>query len=106
MSENLRANLLRAGVAYLTNVQCQLDKMNALEAASYQGADPHFTYRVITTMIPTTSPNIVVFRDHMIDQVIIDAVTNLPRKYLIVSDPELHTLDGHWQWVCTRMRGT
>ena len=84
----------------------QLDEMNALEAATYQGADPHFTYKAFTTMLPMGNPQLVLFRDHLIDQVVIDAITNAPRKFLIIGEPKIHTLDGHWQWVCTRMRGT
>lgn len=106
MSEDVRVNLLRSGVTYKTNIMIQLDKMTALEAASYQGADPHFTYRALTISLPLISPNLVLFRDHMQDQVIVDPITNVLRKYLIISDPEMHILDGHWQWVCTRMRGT
>lgn len=106
MSENLRVNLLRSGTIYEKNIVVQLDKLNVLEAATYQGADPHFTYRVLTLLLPLTTPNLVLFRDHMQDQVIVDPITNQLRKYLIVSDPEMHELDGHWQWVCTRMRGT
>jgi hypothetical protein len=106
MSETLRVNLLKSGVTYKTNIVVQLDKMNVHEAAEYQGSDPHFTYRVLTINLPLTGPYLVSFRDHMIDQVVIDPITNALRKYLIISDPEMHVLDGHWQWVCTRMRGT
>jgi hypothetical protein len=79
--------------------------MSALEAASYQGADPHFTYKCFTTMLPVSNPQLVQFRDYLIDQVVIDAITNAPRKYLIIGEPEMHIMDGHWQWVATRMRG-
>lgn len=105
MSYIIRANLLRSGVTYKQNIVMQLDKMNALEAASYQGADPHFTYTAITTYLPAIY-GLVLFRDHMQDQVNIDPVTNALRLYLIISDPELHNIDGHWTFVCTRMRGT
>lgn len=105
MSNDIRVNLIRAGATYKKNIMVQLDKMNALDAAAFQGADPHFTYTTITTNLPFIS-NLVLFRDHMQDQVNIDPITNALRIYLIISDPELHYLDGHWQWVCTRMRGT
>lgn len=107
MSEDVRINITRAGVStpIATNLVCQLDKVNPLEAATYQGADPHFTYKVFTTLLPMNNPQLVLFRDHMVDQVITDAISGNPRTYLIVSDPEMHTMDGHWTWTCTRMRG-
>jgi len=104
----VRANITRAGVntPIATNIVLQLDEMNALEAASYQGADPHFTYKVYTTMLPVGNPQLVQFRDYLIDQVVIDAVTNAPRKFLIIGEPKMHIADGHWQMVVTRMRGS
>lgn len=108
MSEEIRVNITRAGVAspIAANLLVQLDKMSAAESASYQGSDPHFTYNCYTTMLPMSSPQLVLFRDHMIDQVTIDPLTSTGRTYLIISDPDPHTLDAHWQWVCVRMRGT
>lgn len=107
MSEFIRANIVRANVAnpIASNIVFQLDEMNTLEAATYKGADPHFTYKAFTFMLPMNDPQLVLFRDHMIDQVVIDAVTNAPRKYLIIGEPKIQTLTGSWQWVCTRMRG-
>lgn len=105
MSIDVIANLLRNGTTYKKNVQIQLDKMNENEAAEYQGADPHFTYSVLTINLPIIN-NYVLFRDHMQDLYDVDAVTGQLKMYLIVSDPYYSTLSGHWQWVCTRMRGT
>ena len=84
----------------------QLDKLSAAESITYQGSDPHFTYRAITTMLPMNNPQLVLFRDHMVDEVTTDVLTGQPRTYLIVGEPQMHTLNGHWEWVCTRMRGT
>jgi hypothetical protein len=89
-----------------TNIVCQADKLDAAEASTYQDSDPHFSYKMFTTMLPLNNPQLVLFRDHMIDQVVIDAVTGAPRKFLIIDDPEMHVIDGHWQWQATRMRGT
>lgn len=107
MSEEVRVNITRAGVTspIASNIVMQLDKVNPLEAATYQGADPHFTYKAYTTLLPMNNPQLVLFRDHMIDQVVTDAISGAARAFLIVSDPEMHTIDGHWQWTCTRMRG-
>jgi hypothetical protein len=90
----------------MENVMLQLDKISASEAASYQDADPHFTYTSYTTMLPLNDPQLIQFRDHLVDQDVLDADTGELRKYLIVDDPEMHSMDGHWQWICTRMRGT
>ncbi len=107
MSEEIRVNITRAGVVspIASNVVCQIDKVNPIEAATYQGADPHFTYKLLTTMLPMNNPQLVLFRDHVVDQVVTDAISGSPRTFLIVSDPEMHTMDGHWQWTQTRYRG-
>lgn len=108
MSEMIRASITRAGVTnpIAKNIMIQLDKLNAAEAVTYQGSDPHFTYRAYTSLLPMNNPQLVLFRDYLIDQVVNDAVTGLPRKYLIISDPEPNTLTGFWGWICTRQRGT
>jgi len=108
MSEIIRANITRAGVSspIASNIVIQMDKMNAAEAASFQGSDPHFTYNAFTTLIPINNPQSVLFRDHVVDQVTVDPLTHTNRTYLIISDPEPNILTGHWRWVCVRTRGT
>lgn len=107
MSEDIIVNFMRGNnLPYASNITVQLDKMGANEAVTYQGSDPHFTYKAFTTMIPSNDPLFILFRDYMIDQIVVDPITKLNRKYLIVNDPEWHVTDYHWQWVCTRVRGT
>jgi len=108
MSEFVQAIITRAGVAnpIAKNFVVQLDKMEAAEAASFQGSDPHFTYNAFTFMLPMGNPQLVLFRDYVIDQVVIDPITNALRKYLIISDPEPNPLTGSWRWVCVRQRGS
>jgi|SRR5579859_3920 len=107
MSEDIRVNITRAGVdnPIVTNIPVQLDKLGAHEIVTFQGADPHFTYRAITVMLPLNNSQLILYRDHMIDQVVVDAVTGSLRKYLIISDPQMHIFAGHWEWICTRQRG-
>lgn len=107
MSEDIRGNITRANVVnpIASNVIVQADKMNAAEAATFQGSDPHFTYKMYTTMLPMRDPQLVLFRDHFVDQVTIDPITGTNRTFLIISDPAMHTFDGHWEWVAVRMRG-
>ena len=89
-----------------SQIPFQIDKIDAAEASTYQDADPHFTYKAYTTMLPLNNSQLVLFRDHMIDQTVIDAVTGVARKFLIIDDPEMHIIDGHWQCIITRMRGS
>lgn len=107
MSQEIRCNITRSNTAtpIAKNIVMQFDEMGAQEASGYQGAEPHFTYKVQTTLLPLRDPQFVRFRDHLIDQDTIDIVTNRLRVYLIVSDPVLHTLNGHWEMVVTRYRG-
>ena len=108
MSEDIRVNIVRAGVntPIASNIPCQLDKIDAAEASTYQDADPHFTYKMYTIMLPLNNSQLVLFRDHVIDQTVVDAVTSEPRKFLIIDDPEMHVIDGHWQMMVTRVRGS
>ena len=108
MSEDIYVSIMRGTqtTPIANNVFIQLDKMSSNEAASYQGSDPHFTYKAYTTTLSTVNPILVLFRDYMVDLNVIDPITDMYRRYLIVNDPECHTLDSHWQWVCTRVRGT
>lgn len=107
MSEDLLCNITRANAAkpIARNIVVQADKVSAAEAATFQGADPHFTYKMLTTMLPLSDPQLVLFRDHVVDQQVVDAITGTNRTFLIISDPAIHTLDGHWEWVAVRMRG-
>jgi hypothetical protein len=106
MSEDIKAKLYRAGAqVYPNSFLCQLDKMSPQEAGGYQGAEPHFTYEVFTTQLPIKDPQLVRQGDLLIDQVVIDSVTNTNRQFRIVSDPEPF-LDGHWEMVAYRYRGT
>jgi len=108
MSEDIRCNIVRSNVVQpiAKNIFFQLDKLSLQEASTFQGADPYFTYRSITVFLPMTNPLLVLYRDYMIDQAYIDPITGENRKYLIVSDPAMHILNGHWEWICTRVRGT
>jgi hypothetical protein len=108
VSEDVFCDITRAGVAnpIASYIPFQLDKLSAMEATGYAGADPHFTYNAFTVMLPLNDPQLVLFRDHLIDRVVTDAVTHNPRQFLIIGDPEMHTTDGHWQFTITRMRGT
>lgn len=107
MAEDVICSITRASVAepIASNIVVQISKMNPLEAASYQGADPHFTYKCYTTMLPLNNPQLILFRDHVVDQVIIDAITGKPRTWLIISDPTIDVVTGDWKFAAVRMRG-
>ena len=79
--------------------------MNPLEAAQ-QGADPHFSYKAYTTMLPLGNPYLVQFQDHVVDLVYKDPITQDYRKWLIVSDPNMDVITGDFKWACERVRGT
>jgi len=108
MSEDASVQLFRAGsqVAGTSTFQIQLDKLSPREEAFYSGADPHFTYDAFTTGLPTSDPFLVRLDDHLNDQVIIDPLTSVKRVFRIISDPEPFPIDGHWEMVVVRYRGT
>ena len=86
------------------NIVVQISKMNPIEAAA-QGADPHFTYKAYTTMLPLGNPYLVQFQDHVIDEIVIDSITGTYRKWLIISDPSMDLITGDWKFILARERG-
>lgn len=107
MSEYITANITRgSNTTVAQGISMLLDKMGAAETSYYQGADPHFTYKVTTLQLPTTNRQLVLQGDHMVDQNVTDAKTNALRQFLIISDPEPGQLNMSWRWVAVRMRGT
>lgn len=107
MAEDVICKIVRANVTnpIASDIVIQISKMNPLEAAQ-QGADPHFTYKAYTTMLPLGNPYLVQFQDHVIDQIIKDPITGTYRTWLIVSDPNMDLITGDWKWAITRMRGS
>lgn len=105
MSEDIRINVIRAGNPIASNVSVQLDKMEAQEAAFFEGSDPHFTYDAYTTSLPVSDPQLIQQDDHLVDQVVIDAVTGTNRVFRIIADPEVFPLDNHWEFTAVRYRG-
>jgi hypothetical protein len=108
MSEDVRCKILRANVAnpIAINTIIQISKMDPVEAASYQGSDPHFLYKAYTTLLPLNDPQLVMYRDHVVDQLIIDPITHTYRTWLIINDPSMDVVTGDWKWSVIRMIGT
>lgn len=107
MAEDVICRIVRANVVnpIAQNIVVQISKMNPLEAAA-QGADPHFTYKAYTTMLPLGNPYLVQFQDHIIDEIIIDSITGTYRKWLIISDPNMDLITGDWKFMLERVRGS
>lgn len=107
MSEDVICKIVRANVVnpIVQNIVVQISKMNPLEAAA-QGSDPHFTYKAYTTMLPLGNPYLVQFQDHIIDEIIMDSITNTYRKWLIISDPNMDLITGDWKFILERVRGS
>lgn len=106
MSEDVFSNILRAGTPVAQNVVVQLDKMSSKEASFYQGADPHFTYEAFTVGLPISDPQLIRQDDQIVDQIIVDAITGTNRVFRIISSDPEPFMDGHWEWLCVRYRGT
>ena len=108
MSEDVSVQLFRTGsqVAGTGTFTIQLDKLSSHEASFYKGADPHFTYEVFTTALPTSDSFLVRQSDTLNDQVVVDPLTGAKRIFRIISDPEPFPNDGHWECVVVRYRGT
>ena len=106
MSEFIYATITRASSTIASNVYTQIDKTKSMEAAQYEGTDPHFLYTMTTMQLPVSNVQLVRQGDYVTDPRTIDPKTNAARKYLIISDPEPNTLNMSWRWVVERMRGT
>jgi hypothetical protein len=107
MAEDVICTIKRANVSnpIAANVTIQISKMSPQEAATYQGADPHFAYKCYTTLLPLNNPQLVRFRDHVVDQIIIDPLTGTNRTWLIINEPSMDALTGDWKFAANRMRG-
>jgi hypothetical protein len=106
MSEYIYATISRNNTTIADHIYTQLDKTKAMEAAQFQGADPHFVYTMFTLHLSIDNVQFIRQGDYVTDPNNIDPKTNAPRKYLIISDPEPSALTMSWRWVAERMRGT
>lgn len=106
MSEYIYATITRGTSTIAQRCYTQVDKVQGMEAAQYEGSDPHFVYKMFTIQLPVQNVQLIRQGDYVIDPSVIDPKTNAARKYLIISDPEPNVLNMSWRWMTERMRGT
>lgn len=106
MSEWIYGNITKPdGTPVVKNIRMAIDKLARKEAAEYQSGDPHFTYNFSTWQLPLNNLTLIQQKYYVIDQHILDPVTNQLRKFLIISDPHPQMLMMIWSWVAYRYRG-
>ena len=98
----MNAVLKRNGNQFAGPAIVYLNKMQAHEAVDYQGANPHFVYKMSTLTIPTSDVQFIRQGDMVIDPNNVDPKTSTLRAFKIISDPEPNTLSMSWQWVAER----
>lgn len=105
MAEDVICNFVRTGVSkpIASNVAVQLSKISPLVAAQ-QGIDPLLYVNCYTTMLPLNNPQLIIFDDYLVDQVVVDAITGAKRAWQIVSDPSMDTITGDWKFAAVRTR--
>lgn len=109
ISEDVTAKVVRLNAngtqsTIVASALFQLDKREAPEQGGYEGAEAHFTYDAYTTQIPISDPQLIRQNDLMVDLVLNDPNTGIPRQWHVKNDPEMF-LDGHWELLVTKPRG-
>lgn len=105
MAEDIICNIIRTGATgpIASNIVVQLSKVSPIVAAQ-QGIDPLLYVNCYTTMLPLNNPQLIRFDDYLVDQFIVDAITNLNRVWQIVSDPSMDAVTGDWKFAAVRTR--
>jgi len=105
LAEDVICNILRTNVTdpIASNIIVQMSKVTPLVAAQ-QGIDQLLYVNCYTTMLPLNNPQLILFEDYIIDQVITDATTGLYRRWQIVSDPSCEITTGDWKFAAVRTR--
>lgn len=100
MAEDVLCAITRSGILnpIATNIVIQINKMKNNEV------DPYLYVQCYTTMLPLNNPQLILFNDFLIDQVFIDAITGLKRKWQIVNDPNMDLVTGDWKFAAIRIR--
>lgn len=100
MAEDVICSIKRAGVTNLiaSNIIVQISKMRNAEV------DPFLYVQCYTTMLPLNNPQLILFNDYIVDQVVIDAITGTRRAWQIVNDPAMDVVTGDWKFSAIRVR--
>lgn len=100
MAEDVLCSIQRAGVInpIASNIVIQISKMRNAEV------DPFLYVQCYTTMLPLNNPQLILFNDYVVDQVVIDAITGKYRKWQIVNDPTMDIVSGDWKFSAIRAR--
>ena len=100
MAEDVICNIQRTGVTnpIANNIVVQISKMKNAEV------DPFLYVQCYTTMLPLNNPQLILFNDYVVDQVVIDAITKTNRAWQIVNDPAMDTVAGDWKFSAIRVR--
>jgi len=102
LAEDVRCNFTRTGVAnpIASNIIVQISKAVPLDAE----VDPRLYVKCYTTMLPLNNPQLILFQDYIVDQVVIDGITGTARRWQIIDDPTMDLTTGDWKFAAVRLR--
>jgi hypothetical protein len=95
MSTDIYGKVTRDGAIVYQNILFQIDRMSAIEAMSYS-QPPHFLYDGFCT-----GPYVLRQNDYIVDLYNVDPVTNQPKAYQIINEPEPYP-NGYIEFSCAR----
>lgn len=100
MAEDVICSIKRTGVTnpIASNIVVQISKMKDTEV------DPYLYVQCYTTMLPLNNPQLILFQDYIVDQVVIDAITGVHRTWQIINDPTMDVVTGDWKFSAIRAR--
>lgn len=100
MAEDVICSVKRTGVTnpIARNIIVQISKMRNAEV------DPFLYVQCYTTMLPLNNPQLILFNDYIVDQVVVDAITGNNRAWQIVNDPTMDVVTGDWKFSAIRVR--
>lgn len=102
MAEDVRCSIVRTNVAspIASNIVIQISKAVPLDAE----VDPRLYVKCYTTMLPLNNPQLILFQDYIVDQVVIDGITGTARRWQIIDDPTADLMTGDWKFAAVRLR--
>ncbi|GAC1471376.1 MAG: hypothetical protein PVSMB5_19950 [Ktedonobacteraceae bacterium] len=96
MSSDVHGIVTRDGAQIFPKVTFQIERMSEMEASAHGGQSPYYLYNGFCLGAYDLRQN-----DYIVDLYNVDPVTNQPKAYQIINEPESFP-DQHMEFQCAR----